>query len=416
MPNAAPNHVIVVGAGMVGLSVTWFLQEYGVKVTVLDRKGVAGGSSWGNAGWLSPGLSIPLPEPSILKYGIKSLMHRDAPLYVPPALDLALAKFLVAFALRCTETAWLRAMKAYIPLNNQALDAYDAMGLGGDGSAVTSAPIMAAFQTRSQAKELLRELEMINAAGLPLSSQMLTGPELRESLTQLSSGVGFGVRIDGQRYIDPGAFTVSLGEAVVRRGATIIADKEVVSLSRDRDTVRVGTADGDRISGDSAVLATGAWMSKLGRPLGVKMPVRAGRGYSFSVPTTGTVAFPVYFPAVRVACTPMGDGKLRVAGTMEFAKPDAPANPGRIAAIVRSAKPLLDGVDWERKSEDWVGSRPVTADGMPLIGQSELDGVYIAGGHGMWGVTLGPVTGRLLASQIVKGEIPDQLRPFAPTR
>ncbi|GAA2774311.1 hypothetical protein GCM10010470_02750 [Saccharopolyspora taberi] len=143
--------------------------------------------------------------------------------------------------------------------------------------------------------------------------------------------------------------------------------------------------------------------------------MRAGRGYSFTVPTDEPVPGPIYLPAVRVACTPY-QGGLRIAGTMEFRSPDAAADPARIEAIVRSARPLLRGVDWGRRRDDWVGPRPVTADGLPLIGASRMPGVFVAGGHGMWGLTLGPLTGRLLSEQIICGKQPTVLRPFDPLR
>ncbi len=416
MSQPAPRHVVVVGAGMVGLSVAWFLQEAGVEVTVVDREGIAAGSSWGNAGWVSPGLAIPLPEPSVLRYGLRNLLRADSPLFVPPALDLSVASFLVKFARHCTEQGWKKAMEAYIPLNNQALEAFDLLAGAGAGLESKAAPIMAAFRRREEASELLGELEMINRAGQIVQSQELGGAELRKSLPGLSEAVDFGVRIDGQRYIDPGAFTAALGATVLRRGAILITNKIVEQVRRDADAVVIRTDDGTEIRGDVGVLAVGAWMNSLAKPLGVKMPVQAGRGYSFLVPVSETVAFPIYFPAVRVACTPMGERTLRVAGTMEFRAPDFRLDPARVAAIVRSAVPLLEGVDWDSKRADWVGPRPVTADGMPLIGQSKMPGVYIAGGHGMWGITLGPVTGKLLARQIVTGEIPDELRPFDPIR
>ena len=115
------------------------------------------------------------------------------------------------------------------------------------------------------------------------------------------------------------------------------------------------------------------------------------------------------------ACTPY-QGGLRVAGTMEFRSPDAKLYPERIAAIERSAKPLLRGVSWADRKDDWVGGRPVTPDGLPLIGATAMPDVFVAGGHGMWGLTLGPLTGRLLSEQIVTGKQPDQLRPFNPLR
>jgi D-amino-acid dehydrogenase len=147
----------------------------------------------------------------------------------------------------------------------------------------------------------------------------------------------------------------------------------------------------------------------------VRVPVRAGRGYSFTVPVDRPVPGPIYLPDVRVACTPY-QGALRVAGTMEFRDPDAPRVPARLEAIIGSARPLLDGVRWEERTDVWVGPRPVTPDGSPLIGATRAPGIYVAGGHGMWGLAHGPATGRLLAEQITTGKQSAALRAFDPLR
>ena len=124
---------------------------------------------------------------------------------------------------------------------------------------------------------------------------------------------------------------------------------------------------------------------------------------------------PVYLPSQRVACTPLGD-RLRVAGMMEFRRPEAPLDARRIQAIAEATRPFLRGADLDDRQDEWVGSRPCTADGLPLIGATRSPRVFAAGGHGMWGITLGPATGRLLAEQIVTGTTPEALAPFAPTR
>jgi D-amino-acid dehydrogenase len=173
--------------------------------------------------------------------------------------------------------------------------------------------------------------------------------------------------------------------------------------------------DGIAETFDAVVVATGAWLGGLARELGVKRVVQAGRGYSFSVEVEDLPNGPVYFPAARVACTPVGD-RLRVAGMMEFRRPEAALDQRRIGAIVEAARPLLKGADLDRRQDEWVGSRPCTIDGLPLIGATRSSKVFVAGGHGMWGITLGPVTGRLLAEQIVTGATPDELRPFNPLR
>ena len=145
----------------------------------------------------------------------------------------------------------------------------------------------------------------------------------------------------------------------------------------------------------------------------MKRVVQAGRGYSFSVDVDDLPNGPVYFPAARVACTPVGD-RLRVAGMMEFRQPEAALDRRRIKAIVEAARPLLKGADLDHRQDEWVGSRPCTVDGLPLIGATGSPRVFVAGGHGMWGITLGPVTGRLLAEQMVTGKTPDGAAPVQP--
>jgi len=156
-------------------------------------------------------------------------------------------------------------------------------------------------------------------------------------------------------------------------------------------------------------------MGKLARRFGVRSVVQAGRGYSFSVPVDRVPDGPVYLPAQRVACTPLGD-RLRVAGMMEFRSPEARLDERRVQAIATAARPFLQGADLDAREDEWVGSRPCTSDGLPLIGATRSPRVYAAGGHGMWGITLGPATGRLLADQMVSGRTPAELAPFSPTR
>ncbi|MGW1679235.1 NAD(P)/FAD-dependent oxidoreductase [Saccharopolyspora sp. NPDC002376] len=408
-----PRRAVVVGAGVVGLSTAWFLQEHGVEVTVLDKQDVAAGSSWGNAGYLSPAFSIPLPEPGVLKYGLRTLFSPDAPLHVPASMDTSLWSFLTRFATHCTPWAWKRSMTSFVPMNAECLDAFDALTAGGVEAKTESAPMTAAFENPEQVAELRHEFDQIRQCGQQIATTELSVSD--SGVPQLSDRISSVLRVDGQRYVDPGEFTRALARSFVERGGTLRTGFTVREMVRTSGQVIVKSDKDDRVSAETVVLATGAWISKLAKPLGVRTPVRAGRGYSFTVPTEEPVPGPIYLPAARVACTPY-QGALRVAGTMEFRPVDAPLDQGRIEAIVRSARPLLKGVRWEERHDEWVGGRPVTPDGLALIGATKVPGTYIAGGHGMWGLTLGPLTGRLLAEQITTGKRPALLRPFDPLR
>ncbi|MEV4115695.1 FAD-dependent oxidoreductase [Nonomuraea sp. NPDC049695] len=409
-----PRSVIVVGAGIVGLSTAWFLQERGVQVDVVDRGGVAAGASWGNAGWIAPGLAIPLNEPAVLRYGLRSVLNPAAPLHVPASLDPGLWRFLARFAANSHWRSWTRAARANLPLNDECIEAYEVLAANGVAAPVVAAPITAAFRTPRQAESLLRELRRLQTVGQRVDHTVLDGGRLAEHAPLAGEALKVGVRIDGQRYVDPGAFVHALGRAVMRRGATVYA-VEVDEVRTDDRKVIVRSAKGTVLSADAVVLATGAWLPRVAAQWGVRVPVRAGRGYSFTVPVDRPVPGPLYLPDVRVACTPY-QGALRVAGTMEFRDPDAPGVPARLEAIIASARPLLEGVRWEEHTDVWVGPRPVTPDGRPLIGVTARPGIYVAGGHGMWGMAHGPATGRLLAEQITTGKQPAALREFDPLR
>ncbi|HEX5595386.1 MAG TPA: FAD-dependent oxidoreductase [Micromonosporaceae bacterium] len=411
----APQRIAVIGAGMVGLATAWFLQERGIQVTVYDRKGVAAGASWGNAGWLTPGITTPLPEPAVLRYGVRAVLSPSSPVYVPLRADLRLLRFMLGFLRHSTAAKWRSAMQAYIPANRRALDAFDILQAGGVAAEAHEAKsFLAAYRSESERSALLDELKLIRESGQEIEYDVLTGTEAREVEPSLSDRVGAAVRLYGQRFINPGQYVHALADSVRARGTSILTGVDVVDVRPEASGVRVVTAN-DSEHYDAVVLATGTWLGDLGRRFGVRTVVQAGRGYSFSIPIEHVPTGPVYFPAQRVACTPLGD-RLRVAGMMEFRKAEAPLDPRRIRAIAEAARPLLRGADLDARTDEWVGSRPCTPDGLPLIGRTAAPGVYVAGGHGMWGITLGPLTGQLLAEQITTGQEPVELRPFNPLR
>ncbi len=415
-PGRDTAHVVVVGAGMVGLSTAWYLQERGLQVTVLDRSGVAAGSSWGNAGWISPGLSVPLADPSMLRYGIKALLDPDSPLYVPVTADAGLLRFLTGLARRCTMPQWRRAMASFVPVNRLAIEAYQHLEDEGVRATSHEAPIMAAFRRSQDSAALEHEIDLVREAGLELRTSTLDGDALRAALPVVAPEVESAIRIDGQRYINPGEYVSALAAAVEARGGTVTPGANVRALRHGPGGITVELFGGAPLHGDAVVLSTGAWLPDLARTYGVRVPLRAGRGYSFSVGVDDPpVAGPVYFPHERVACTPLGD-RLRIGGTMEFRSADAALDPARIEAIVRSVRPLLSGVDWDGRRDPWVGARPVTIDSLPLVGATKTPGVWVHGGHGMWGMSLGPGTARLLAEQVATGAVPGPLRPFDPLR
>ena len=412
-----PTRVTIIGAGMVGLCTAWFLQERGVKVTILDRTGVAAGSSWGNAGWVAPALTLPLPDPSIFRVGLKAIVSPSSPVYVPLAANATLLRFLAGFARHSLPGAWRKNMGNFAEINKWGLDSFDRMEDGGVAAALTPAdPFLAAFLSERDRQTITHEFDEVAARGGHVKFQKITGDELREIEPSVSGIVTHGLRIEGQRFINPPAFMAVLAASVRARGALIVEGANVTGVRDLGDAgVEVDVEGQDAVHGDQLVIATGTWLAGLARQFGVRQVVQAGRGYSFSVKPPVVPTHPIYLPAQRVACTPLGD-RLRVGGMMEFRRADAPLDHRRIRTIINAASPMFDGVDWDAREDEWVGSRPCTADGLPLVGRTRSPRVHVAGGHGMWGIALGPLTGRILADSITGNGDHPLLATFNPLR
>jgi D-amino-acid dehydrogenase len=305
-------------------------------------------------------------------------------------------------------------MAAYRPLNAMAIGAYDIQRRGGVTADFTTADIVSGFKDSREASVLLEEFSGVAGAGQRVDIELLTADEVHRLEPHLSPAVRFGVLLRDQRFVTPRTYGQALARCVRERGGEIVEDSLVSEVVPHGDRVLARTAAREYVA-DAIVLANGAWLSELASAHGVRMPVHAGRGYSFTVPVDSPLAQPVHFPGSRLAVTPDGN-RVRVVGVMEFDGPDAPLKQSRINSMIRALKPLLTGIDWNERSDDWVGPRPLTSDGMPLIGNTATRGIYVASGHGMWGMTLGPATGQLLAEEIVTGRTPAEIKPFSPLR
>lgn len=415
------DSAIVVGAGFVGLCTALHLRHAGIDVTVVEADHAGAGASWGNAGWLTPEIATPLPEPSILKTGVKALVSANSPLYVPIRADLNLFRFLTGFLKNSTASTWRKGMAALMPLNDLTMESFDELETLGVQETTHPTEFIAAFAEAGQEKGLLQEFDDIRAAGYAVDATPLSGDEVREYAPAVSANVATGIRLGGTRYINPPTYVAALQSACESAGVALRTARatQVDGGTPTRQAhVTITDANGtgaETLTADVVVVATGADLPQLLRPFGVKTVIQAGRGYSFTVPVDPMPEVPLYFAHERVACTPLGD-RYRVAGMMEFRRHGEPLDPRRIQAIVRATEPLLAGADFTDRIDEWVGSRPVTPDGLPLIGPTRSPRVIAAGGHGMWGITQGPLTGKLITQYVTSGEVPQMLLPLDPLR
>jgi D-amino-acid dehydrogenase len=389
---------------------------------VIDRKGIAAGSSFGNAGWLTPSLVLPLAEPGLVRSSVQMMLSPRSPLYIPPALDAHLLRFLVGFTRHCTIRRWRAAATVLAQASSRMLPAYDEMQASPEAPVAASTapaePLLAVFSSEAERDVLVEEFARLGKIGFRQPYRVLDQSQTREAAPLLSDTARFGLALEHQRFINPATFVRAIGSAVLAGGGQILRDMVATAVSRRGPGVAVSCSNGSTVEGDTAVIATGSWLEGLAKDHGVRMIVQAGRGYSFTVYPDQAPRHPIYLQAQRVACTPLGgenDG-LRIAGMMEFRRPDAPLDPRRIRAIVDAAAPMLTGIDWAARSDEWVGPRPCTADGLPLVGRTATDRVFVAGGHGMWGIALGPLTGKILAEQVTGQREDPLMAAFNPLR
>ncbi|MDA8314702.1 MAG: FAD-dependent oxidoreductase [Actinomycetota bacterium] len=410
----APGRALVIGSGVVGLSCAWSLQERGASVCVVDRDRPGAGASWQNAGLVSPTMSVPLPEPSILRYGVRAVLSPRSPVALVRAVDLRLLRFMATMVRSCTTDAWRKGMEAYRVLNEMALDAYAHQKAGGVEIDLSRGDVVACFAHAHESAGFLREMGSVVAAGQAVELALLTGSDVRAREPHLSGNVEMAVEVRGQQYLTPSHYVHALAQSVRERGGEILEGTPITAVER-RHRVLVARGPHGELDADAVVVATGAWASDLLADHGVRVPVYGGRGYSFTVASPKPFASPLYFLAPRVAVTPQGD-RVRFAGIMEFGSPDAAPRRSRFADMASAVRPFLLDVDWSTMADQWMGPRPLAADGVPLVGATATPGLYVAGGHGMWGVTLGPLTGSLLARQIMTGETPRELLALDPLR
>jgi D-amino-acid dehydrogenase len=407
--------VVVIGGGLVGLSCAWFLRAGGAEVVVVERGAPGGGASRGNAGAICPSMAEPLPAPGMIRHALTNMLRRDAALFVHPTYVPQMAGFLRRFAFAATRGRFEAGLAAMQQLARGVLDAYDELAANGVGTQVSTAGYLVVHGSREEAVGERRAIARMAADGIGRSpGEILDSTELRALEPILSDAARFGFELPGERSIDPSRLVDELAADLLIKGAHIQPDDAAVAIRDPGGQITVATEHG-AVEGDVVVVAAGAWSPELLAPLGLRLPVLPGKGYSFALRPEAMPRRVLALEQAHVMATPMGE-RLRVAGTMEFDGTDR-FNTARVDAIVRGITPLLAGVDPSSRTEEWVGARPMTPDGLPFLGRCPgHERVVIAAGHNMLGLTLAPVTGRVIAGLVLEDDPGLDLRPFAPDR
>ena len=409
-----PPSVIVVGGGLIGLTTALALDERGADVTVVDRAALGSGAARGNAGFLSPTLMAPLAGPGMLGTVARGLLSRDGPLRVRPRAVPSMTRWSIAL-LRAANAERFEAGRASLAALNRDLDGLlaDLAALGVD--VTRGGEIVVPFHDAALAEHFRAELEHMEQFGAGGPGPMLDGESLRRLVPALTDHVRAGFVLPGNRAADPRRYVDSVIDVLRERDVSLHEHCSISGFDVGGTRVRGVRTDQGMLEADEVVLAAGAGIRALGRLLGLRLEVVAGQGYNVALPTTPELEHPVIVEEVHAVATPFAD-RIRLGGTMELAGDAPPFDQRRVDAILRSMRRYLD-LAWEERFDTWAGSRPMSADGLPLIGRTRrFANVVIAGGHGMFGLTLAPATGRAVAELLVDGHPSTDLSPFDPDR
>jgi D-amino-acid dehydrogenase len=414
------QRVAVVGAGVVGLACAWELRRRGADVVVLERASVGGGVSRGNTGWVSPSLTYPLPAPGMVREGLRQLLTGGEAFVLRPSLDPAFVRWLWSFRRNCNSTRFDAGIRALLALNRRTLELFDAYRDAGVAFEMHSAGLVVAARTPDgldlyrRSFRRLRELGYEGGSIDELDAAALAA--LEPALDRAHVGAGLHARVD--RFVRPEQLTAGLAERLRADGVEIHECCELRTLARRDGGWALETTSGPAAA-QQLVVAAGLPTAPLLRRLGVRVPLMGARGYSVTVAGRGTPPHhALYLAEAKLGLSPF-DGGVRVAGVFELGARNEDVSPAVGERLLAAARPYLGGwqPDTDNLVEAWAGLRPATPDGLPLIGALPgLDGIYLATGHGMLGVTLAPATADLLAPLVLEGRAAPELTPFDPAR
>lgn len=406
-------HVIIVGAGVIGVATAYHLAHQGCAVTVLERgPGVAGETSRANGGILTPSMSDPWNAPGVWRKLISYLGREDSPLLLRPRALPSLALWGMDFLRHSAPAAFERNLRRNAILANYSLtvmaDLRRELGFTYDEGHGT----LKITRDAAMLDGIEGLARVMGECGVAFERLDAEGTVAREpALGPLAHELAGGIYYPGDEFGDAHIFTSNLADAAAELGVRFVFDVEVRQLVREGGRIgRVLTSRGE-FAGDKFLVAAGSHSPVLVRGLGLKIPVKPVKGYSITVPLNGWnegPRLPVVDDNNHAVVTPLGD-RLRVAGTAEFTGFDRQLTQSRIDNLVQFLLTLYPAFapHLDRSAVNpWAGFRPMSVDGVPLVGATHMDNLYLNTGHGHLGWTMAAGSARLVAD-LLTGRQPE---------
>ncbi|SOZ49103.1 D-amino acid dehydrogenase subunit [Cupriavidus taiwanensis] len=405
--------VLVLGSGVIGVTSAWYLAKAGHEVTVVDREaGPALGTSFANAGQISPGYASPWAAPGVPLKAIKWMFQEHAPLSIRPDGTLFQLQWMWQMLLNCSAGRYAVNKERMVRLAEYSRDCIRALraqtGIAYEGRQQGTLQV---FRTDEQLHGAAKDIAVLEQAGVPY--QLLSREELAASepaLAAVRHKLAGGLRLPNDETGDCALFTQRLANMAGTLGVRFLYNRSIDGLMSQGDAVTGAVVDGEPMAADLVVVALGSWSTQLVKPFlrGMSnLPVYPLKGFSITVPLSDASRGPVSTvldETYKVALTRFDD-RIRVGGMAQIVGYDRSLDPAKRRTLEHVVTDLFPGAGDVSQATFWTGLRPMTPDGTPIVGPTQVRGLWLNTGHGTLGWTMACGSGQLL-SDLVSGKSP----------
>jgi D-amino-acid dehydrogenase len=410
-PNGIDMRVLVLGSGVIGTSVAYYLARSGHEVTLVDRQAApAMETSYANAGEVSPGYSAPWAGPGVPMKAIKWLLMHHSPLVIKPVLDAELLRFCWRMLANCNERAYAVNKGRMVRLAEYSRDCLRALraetGIAYDERCQGTLQL---FRTQKQLDGIGKDVEVLQQSGVPFEVLDREGfVKVEPGLAATQHKFAGALRLPGDETGDCFKFTQRLAQMAQQLGVQFRFGVAIRGLERSGGRISGVATDAGLLNADHVVLALGSYSTAMLEPLGIDIPVYPVKGYSITLPITDASCAPestIMDETHKVAVTRLGD-RIRVGGTAQLSGFDLGLVEARRRTLEHVVTDLFPRGGDVARAEFWTGLRPMTPDGTPIVGPTPLANLTLATGHGTLGWTMAAGTGRVVAD-LVSGREPE---------
>jgi D-amino-acid dehydrogenase len=403
--------VAVLGSGVIGTTIAYYLARSGHEVTVTDRQnGPALETSYANAGEVSPGYSAPWAGPGIPVKAIKWMLMAHSPLVIWPLLDAAMWRWGWMMLANCTERAYRLNKSRMVPIAEYSRDCLKQLradtGIAYDERTQGTLQL---FRTQKQLDAIGKDVEILKEYNVPFEVLDRAGfCRVEPALTHTREKFVGALRLPNDETGDCFKFTNRLAEMAQARGVVFRFGTRIDSFAVAGDMISGARTESGTVTADAYVCALGSYSPLLLKTIGIDLPVYPVKGYSITVPITSAAHAPestIMDETHKVAVTRLGD-RIRVGGTAELAGYSLKLREARRGTLEHVVTDLFPHGGDVRRAEFWCGLRPMTPDGTPVIGGTKYANLFLATGHGTLGWTMAAGTGRVL-TDLISGRRPE---------